>query len=78
MLASGHIDIASAVTAGAGMQLLASRVTAITGSVGKLVEASMFIDDYNAFLEMGEERRPEMSPAPAQRPGGNALGASRG
>jgi ATP-binding cassette subfamily B protein len=42
------------------MPLLAGRITAMTGSLGKLVEAGMFLDDYSKFLELAplEQDRP--------------------
>jgi ATP-binding cassette subfamily B protein len=52
LLANGCISVADAVTAGAAMPLLAARITAMTGSIGKLVEAGMFLDDYSKFLEL--------------------------
>jgi ATP-binding cassette subfamily B protein len=56
LLASGRVDLAGAVTAGMGIQLLSTRMNQITTSVGKLVETGMFLDDYNAFLELGEDQ----------------------
>jgi ATP-binding cassette subfamily B protein len=66
LLVNGDISIADAVTAGAAMPLLASRITAMTGSIGKLVEAGMFLDDYAKFLELApvENGRP---PEPDRR-----------
>lgn len=66
LLANGKINVADAVTAGAAMPLLASRITAMTGSIGKLVEAGMFLDDYSKFLELAplEDKTPEKTGAP--------------
>jgi len=50
LVVAGHIDVATAVTAGVAMQLLISRFAAMTRGVGNLVEAGMFLDDYHAFL----------------------------
>jgi ATP-binding cassette subfamily B protein len=60
LLVNGNITVADAVTAGAAMPLLAGRITAMTGSLGKLVEAGMFLDDYSKFLELAplEQDRP--------------------
>ena len=64
MLGSGRIDVASAVAAGVGMQILSSRISGITLSLGKLIESGMFLDDYRTFLDLGEESRlPEKAPA---------------
>jgi ATP-binding cassette subfamily B protein len=52
---TGRIDVATAVTAGLGMQLLMSRFSAMTRSMGNLVEAGMFLDDYRTFIAMGED-----------------------
>lgn len=46
------IGVATALTAGLAMQQLAGRLSAITGSVARLIESGMFIDDYRAFLEL--------------------------
>jgi ATP-binding cassette subfamily B protein len=64
LLVNGKINVADAVTAGAAMPLLASRISAMTGSIGKLVEAGMFLDDYSKFLELAPpvEERPEEEP----------------
>jgi ATP-binding cassette subfamily B protein len=55
LLRDGRINVATALTAGLAMQQLAGRLTAITGSFGRLIESGMFIDDYNTFLALGEE-----------------------
>jgi ATP-binding cassette subfamily B protein len=77
LLVEGDITVADAVTAGAAMPLLASRITAMTGSVGKLVEAGMFLDDYAKFLQLApvEEngRPPKSGTKPAPRHGVGAL-----
>jgi ATP-binding cassette subfamily B protein len=52
LLDSHRIGVASAVTAGVGLQILAGRLSMITGSVGMLVETSMFLDDYRSFLTL--------------------------
>jgi ATP-binding cassette subfamily B protein len=56
LLTSGRIDVAGAVTAGVGLQVLAGRLSQITGSLGQLVETSMFLDDYHRFLELGAHK----------------------
>lgn len=53
LVVTGRIDVATAVTAGLAMQLLISRFSAITRSLGSLVEAGMFLDDYRTFLALG-------------------------
>ena len=52
-LDTGRIGVATAVTAGLAMQQLAARLTTMTGSVGRLIESGMFIDDYTSFVELG-------------------------
>lgn len=53
LLSSGRVDVAGAVTAGVGLMALSTRLSQITGSVGLLVETSMFLEDYQRFLELG-------------------------
>jgi ATP-binding cassette subfamily B protein len=53
LVATDRLDVASAVTAGIAMQLIFSRVSAMTRGLGNLVEAGMFLDDYHTFLELG-------------------------
>lgn len=55
LVVTGRVDVATAVTAGVAMQLLISRLSAMTKSIGSLVEAGMFLDDYRIFLAMGAE-----------------------
>ena len=55
LLGNERISVATAVTAGVALLLLSSRLTVITGSVGKLVESGMFLNDYNTFLELAAE-----------------------
>lgn len=50
LVVSGRVDVATAVAAGAAMQMLLSRFSTLTRSVGGLVEAGMFLDDYRNFL----------------------------
>ena len=52
LLADGRIDVATALTAGVAMQQLGGRLPIITGSISKLIESGMFIDDYQTFLEL--------------------------
>jgi ATP-binding cassette, subfamily B, bacterial len=52
MLVDGRIGVASTVIAGLAIQQIGSRFGAITGSLGRLIESGMFIDDYNKFLEL--------------------------
>ena len=70
LLVEGNISVAEAVTAGAAMPLLATRITSITGSLGRLVEAGMFLDDYANFVELAPEAvaRPATPPVVAPRP----------
>jgi ATP-binding cassette subfamily B protein len=53
MLDSGRVDASIAVTAAMAMWMLSSRLSGITGSAGKIVESSMFLDDYQQFLDLG-------------------------
>ena len=73
VLVNGDITVADAVTAGAAMPLLAGRITAMTTSIGKLVEAGMFLDDYTKFLQLApvENGRPS-DPRPERAPSRNA------
>lgn len=56
LLTTHRISVASAVTAGVAMQLLGTRLSGMTSSVAKLIESGMFLDDYDAFLRLGEEQ----------------------
>jgi ATP-binding cassette, subfamily B, bacterial len=76
LLVNGKINVADAVTAGAAMPLLASRISAMTGSIGKLVEAGMFLDDYSKFLELAPlvDEAPEKTET-VRRPAANGVGS---
>ena len=52
LLDRGQMTAATALTAALAMQQLGSRMTAITASAGRLIESSMFIHDFQAFLEL--------------------------
>ena len=54
-LVDGRIDVAAAVTAGIALQVLNSRFSTITASLSKLVESGMFLDDFQGFLELGDQ-----------------------
>jgi ATP-binding cassette subfamily B protein len=69
LLGTERIDIAGAVTAGAAMQLLTGRMTALFLSAGKLVETGLFLDDFRLFLKLGESESAESEPAPPPDPG---------
>ena len=51
-IATGRIPVATALTAGAAMQQLSSRLFGMMSSLGQVVESGMFIDDYNSFLRI--------------------------
>jgi ATP-binding cassette subfamily B protein len=55
LVVRGSIDIATAVTAGAAMQMLTSRASGMIKSVGSLIESGMFLNDYRTFTELGYE-----------------------
>jgi ATP-binding cassette subfamily B protein len=55
LLDKGQITAATALTAALAMQQLGSRLTAITTSAGRLIESSMFIHDFRAFLELASK-----------------------
>jgi ATP-binding cassette subfamily B protein len=66
LVIAGHVDVATAVTAGVAMQLLIARFSAMTKGLGTLVEAGMFLEDYRAFLTR------EVEPSPRKgRPSGS-------
>jgi ATP-binding cassette subfamily B protein len=52
LLDTGRMTAATALTAALAMQQLGSRLTGITTSAGRLIESSMFIHDFRAFLEL--------------------------
>ena len=54
LVVTARIDVATAVTAGVAMQILISRFAAVTRGLGGLVESSMFLDDYRAFLSQAQ------------------------
>jgi ATP-binding cassette subfamily B protein len=64
LLGNGSVDIATAVIAGASMQVLSSRLRGLATSVGKLVETGLFLEDFRLFLLLGEEEAEEEEPAP--------------
>ncbi|HEU4976054.1 MAG TPA: ABC transporter ATP-binding protein [Baekduia sp.] len=51
LLAHDHLGVASALTAGLAMQQLGGRLQAVTGSVSALIEAGLFLDDYQRFVD---------------------------
>jgi ATP-binding cassette, subfamily B, bacterial len=51
-IAVGRIEVATALTAGAAMQQLSTRIFGMTSALGQLVESGMFVDDYNSFLKI--------------------------
>jgi ATP-binding cassette subfamily B protein len=67
LVVTERIDVATAVTAGVAMQLLISRFSSMTNSIGSLVEAGMFLDDYRTFLTMGAQASTD-STAPSDNP----------
>jgi ATP-binding cassette, subfamily B, bacterial len=67
LLDQGRISVADALTAGIALQLLSSRLSAITGNLGQLVETGLFLDDYHRFLALGE-RLEAAVPTPAAAP----------
>jgi len=56
LLDRGRIDVATALTAGLAMQQLSSRLGGVTGSISRLIEGGMFLDDYAAFLAHSPSR----------------------
>jgi ATP-binding cassette, subfamily B, bacterial len=52
LIATDRIDIATAATAAVATQVLASRLNAVSGAVGKLVESGLFLDDLRSFLTL--------------------------
>jgi ATP-binding cassette subfamily B protein len=67
LLGSGRIDIATAVIAGASMQVLSSRLRGLATSVGKLVETGLFLDDFRVFLRLGSREAQEEPAPPSDR-----------
>jgi ATP-binding cassette subfamily B protein len=57
LINTGRMTAATALTAALAMQQLSSRITGVTGSAGRLIESSMFIDDFRAFLELASRTR---------------------
>jgi ATP-binding cassette subfamily B protein len=56
MIVWGRIDVATAMTAGAAMQQLSTRLFGMMSSVGQLVESGLFVEDYNSFLRLLPEQ----------------------
>ena len=52
LISAGRIEVATALTAGAAMQQLSTRLFGMVSGVGQLVESGMFLDDYNSFLRL--------------------------
>ncbi|NUT55230.1 MAG: ABC transporter ATP-binding protein [Thermoleophilia bacterium] len=67
LLGTDRIDVATAVAGGAAMQLLSGRLSGFSGSVGKLVESTLFLDDYRTFVKLAEGRA-HAEPAPPPDP----------
>ena len=64
LLDKGQITAATALTAALAMQQLGSRLTGITTSAGRLIESSMFIHDFRAFLELASRAEASEMSAP--------------
>jgi ATP-binding cassette subfamily B protein len=75
LLGTGRIDIATAVIAGAAMQLLSARLRGFATSLGKLVETGLFLDDFRIFLSLGGDADAQAEPAP---PGDGSVSAEFG
>ena len=75
LLDTDRMTAATALTAALAMQQLGSRLTAVTTSAGRLIESSMFIHDFRAFLERASEV--EMRTTSAQVGRVSALGRER-
>ena len=50
LVLSNRIDFATAMAAGAAMQLLVGRLSSLAQGIGRLVESGMFFRDYQSFL----------------------------
>jgi ATP-binding cassette subfamily B protein len=66
LLATGRTEVSTAVTAALAMQVLASRLSAMTAALSKIVEAGLFLDDFHRFLALGAADR--ALDAPEARP----------
>jgi ATP-binding cassette subfamily B protein len=64
LLDNGGVDVATAVIAGASMQVLSSRLRGLATNIGKLVETGLFLDDFRIFLRLGGEEEAQEEPAP--------------
>ena len=69
LLASGRIGFATAATAAVAMQVLATRLAVVTGSLGRLVESGLFLDDLRTFLALGVRQDVTDAARPAGGPG---------
>ena len=81
LIATGRIEVATALAAGAAMQQLSTRLFGLMTGIGQVVEAGMFVDDYNSFLDIlpaEEEAEPEAAPRREreERTGSNGRSAS--
>ncbi len=65
LLADDRIGVAAALTAGLALQQLGARLPVITGSIARLIESGMFIDDYTAFLALPSAGETAASPEPS-------------
>jgi ATP-binding cassette, subfamily B, bacterial len=63
LLDSGRLDVATAVAVAVAMQVLANRIRTVVGSVGSVIESSLFLDDYETFVT-DWHRPPPASPPP--------------
>lgn len=76
-IATGLIPLATAFTAAAAMQQLSTRVFGLNTALGQIVEAGMFIDDYNGFIDLLPDVEGEADGGESPRAGrGSARGPS--
>lgn len=76
LVVTQRIDVATAVTAAVAMQLLIARFSAMTKGLGTLVEAGMFLDDYQAFLALENEAEASAAPRAGRGHGSDGGGSS--
>jgi ATP-binding cassette subfamily B protein len=55
LVTTRRTDVATAATAALAMQLLSSRLQVVSGSVAKIVEGGLFLDDFHRFLAVSDE-----------------------
>ena len=64
LLDAHRMTVATALTAALAMQQLGGRLMGVTASIGRLIESGMFIDDFDAFVQLADQIETVVAPTP--------------